>query len=161
MRFCSDCGAPNAQERPDGDTFDRHVCTSCSKIHYLNPKVIVGAVCEWRDKVLLCKRAIEPRAGYWTIPAGFMEMRESTRAGCDPGNHGGSQRPHRDHRPARHLQHHPSQSGADFLSRQDALTRFRGGRRDSRARPLRLGATFPGTTSLSRRCIGSWRRRSR
>ena len=82
MRFCSDCGAPNAQERPDGDTLDRHVCTSCSKIHYLNPKVIVGAVCEWRDKVLLCKRAIEPRAGYWTIPAGFMEMRESTEQGA-------------------------------------------------------------------------------
>ncbi len=82
MRFCPDCGAPTRRALPDGDTAVRDVCTDCGKIHYLNPKVIVGAVCEWQDKVLLCKRAIEPRAGYWTIPAGFMEMRESTEEGA-------------------------------------------------------------------------------
>ncbi len=82
MRFCPDCGASTRRLLPDGDTLERDVCTDCGKIHYLNPKVIVGAVCEWQDKVLLCKRAIEPRAGYWTIPAGFMEMRESTEQGA-------------------------------------------------------------------------------
>lgn len=82
MRFCPDCGAPNQRARPEGDNLDRHICTDCGKIHYLNPKVIVGAVCEWQDKVLLCKRAIKPRIGYWTIPAGFQEMNESTEDGA-------------------------------------------------------------------------------
>jgi ADP-ribose pyrophosphatase YjhB (NUDIX family) len=82
MRFCSDCGAPVELMRPDGEALNRHVCTDCRKIHYENPKVVVGAVCEWRDKVLLCRRAIEPRTGFWTIPAGFMEIGESTEAGA-------------------------------------------------------------------------------
>jgi len=82
MRFCSDCGAKNQRSRPKGDTADRDVCTDCGKIHYQNPKVVVGAVCEWDGKFLLCKRAIEPRSGYWTIPAGFMEMDESTEHGA-------------------------------------------------------------------------------
>lgn len=82
MRFCPDCGAPTRRTLLEGDTAERDVCTACEKIHYLNPKVIVGAVCTWEDKVLLCKRAIEPRSGYWTIPAGFMEMRESTEQGA-------------------------------------------------------------------------------
>lgn len=82
MQFCPDCGASTRRTRPDGDTAERDVCTGCGKIHYLNPKVVVGAVCTWEDKVLLCKRAIEPRAGYWTIPAGFMEMSESTEQGA-------------------------------------------------------------------------------
>jgi len=82
MRFCHDCGAPTEVTRPEGDTGDRHVCTVCETIHYINPKVIVGAVCDWRDKVLLCRRAIEPRTGYWTVPAGFMEIGESTEEGA-------------------------------------------------------------------------------
>ena len=82
MRFCHDCGAPVEIIRPENDTADRHVCTACATIHYINPKVIVGAVCEWEDKVLLCRRAIEPRAGYWTVPAGFMEVEESTEEGA-------------------------------------------------------------------------------
>jgi len=82
MRFCSDCGAQNKRSRPDGDNLDRHVCTDCGKIHYINPKVVVGAVCEWEGKILLCKRAIDPRSGYWTIPAGFMEIEESTEQGA-------------------------------------------------------------------------------
>ena len=82
MRFCPDCSGPTHRTLPDGDTLERDVCTDCGKIHYLNPKVVVGAVCEWRDKVLLCRRAIEPRTGYWTIPAGFMEVGESTEDGA-------------------------------------------------------------------------------
>lgn len=82
MRFCSDCGAPNRRSRPEGDNLDRDVCTDCGKIHYINPKVVVGAVCEWDGKILLCKRAIEPRSGFWTIPAGFMEVGESTEHGA-------------------------------------------------------------------------------
>jgi ADP-ribose pyrophosphatase YjhB (NUDIX family) len=67
---------------PEGDNRHRHVCDSCGWIHYVNPKVIVGAVCMWGDQLLLCKRAIEPRYGYWTIPAGFMEEEETTQEGA-------------------------------------------------------------------------------
>ena len=63
---------------PEGDTHSRLVCDSCGFIHYENPKIIVGAVCTWEDRVLLCRRAIEPRKNYWTLPAGFMENGEST-----------------------------------------------------------------------------------
>ena len=82
MRFCPDCSAPTHRTLPDGDTLERDVCTDCGRIHYLNPKVVVGAVCTWQDKVLLCKRAIEPRTGFWTVPAGFMELQESTEDGA-------------------------------------------------------------------------------
>jgi len=82
MRFCPDCGAATRRTLPDGDTLERDVCTDCGKIHYQNPKVVVGAVCEWDGKILLCKRAIEPRSGFWTIPAGFMEIGESTEDGA-------------------------------------------------------------------------------
>jgi ADP-ribose pyrophosphatase YjhB (NUDIX family) len=67
---------------PEGDDRTRHVCTDCGWIHYVNPKIVVGAVCLWQDKILLCKRAIEPRLGYWTIPAGYLEERESTEHGA-------------------------------------------------------------------------------
>jgi NADH pyrophosphatase NudC (nudix superfamily) len=82
MRFCQTCGGAVTLTRPKDDTSDRHVCTACATIHYLNPKVIVGAVCAWEDKVLLCRRAIEPRTGFWTVPAGFMEIGESTEEGA-------------------------------------------------------------------------------
>ncbi|MGH6903310.1 MAG: NUDIX hydrolase [Geminicoccaceae bacterium] len=82
MRFCSHCGAPVALRRPEGDTADRHVCTACGEIHYLNPKVVVGAVCRWQDRVLLCRRAIEPRSGLWVVPAGYLETGESTEEGA-------------------------------------------------------------------------------
>lgn len=81
-RFCADCGEPVEHKRPEGDNLDRAVCTACKKIHYDNPKVVVGAVCTWEDKILLCRRAIEPRSGFWTIPAGFMEIGESTEQGA-------------------------------------------------------------------------------
>jgi ADP-ribose pyrophosphatase YjhB (NUDIX family) len=82
MRYCSGCGAPVELKRPEGDLLDRHVCIACGEIHYQNPKVVVGAVCSWQDKVLLCRRAIEPRAGFWTIPAGYLEIGESTEQGA-------------------------------------------------------------------------------
>lgn len=78
MKFCSDCGAPVTRRIPQGDLLPRYVCESCGVIHYQNPKLVIGAIAEWEDKILLCKRAIEPRAGYWTLPAGFMENGETT-----------------------------------------------------------------------------------
>jgi len=82
MRCCTSCGAPLVLMRPAGDDRDRDVCTGCGKVHYRNPKVVVGAVCFWKDLVLLCRRAIEPRAGYWTIPAGYLELGESAEEGA-------------------------------------------------------------------------------
>ena len=82
MRFCSQCGAPVQLRRPEGDTLERYVCTACGEIHYLNPKVVVGAVCHWQGRVLLCRRAIEPRAGSWVVPAGYLERGESTEEGA-------------------------------------------------------------------------------
>ena len=78
MNYCSHCGAPVALKVPAGDTLPRHVCARCGAIHYSNPKLVIGAIPEWEDKILLCRRAIEPRAGLWTLPAGFMENAETT-----------------------------------------------------------------------------------
>jgi ADP-ribose pyrophosphatase YjhB (NUDIX family) len=78
MKFCSECGALLTWRIPEGDNLPRHVCVRCHTIHYLNPKIVVGCVAEWEGKVLLCRRAIEPRYGRWTLPAGFMENGEST-----------------------------------------------------------------------------------
>ncbi|RPH47311.1 MAG: NUDIX hydrolase [Lysobacterales bacterium] len=77
MRFCSNCGAPVALKIPPGDNLPRHVCDACSTVHYSNPKMVIGCIPEWRDRVLLCRRAIEPRYGLWTLPAGFMENGET------------------------------------------------------------------------------------
>jgi ADP-ribose pyrophosphatase YjhB (NUDIX family) len=62
---------------PPGDNLPRWVCDQCGEIHYQNPKLVVGSIPEYEDKVLLCRRAIEPRYGYWTLPAGFMENAET------------------------------------------------------------------------------------
>ena len=67
---------------PEGDNRTRLVCPDCGYIQYDNPKVVVGAVCTWEDRILLCRRAIEPRLGYWTFPAGFLELDESTAEGA-------------------------------------------------------------------------------
>jgi len=67
---------------PAGDHLPRHVCPDCGTIHYQNPKMVVGCIPEWEDKVLLCRRAIEPKHGYWTLPAGFMENGETTLEGA-------------------------------------------------------------------------------
>jgi len=78
MNYCSECGALVALTIPSGDTRLRHVCANCGTIHYRNPKLVVGTIPEWENSILLCRRAIEPRYGKWTLPAGFMETRETT-----------------------------------------------------------------------------------
>jgi len=86
MKFCSECAHPVTVAIPEGDNRPRHVCTHCGTIHYQNPKMVIGSIPVWEEdeqrggelKVLLCKRAIEPRYGYWTLPAGFMENEETT-----------------------------------------------------------------------------------
>ncbi len=82
MKFCSNCGAAVALKIPAGDTLSRHVCDACGIIHYQNPKMIVGCIAEWESRILLCRRAIEPRHGLWTVPAGFMENGETTAQGA-------------------------------------------------------------------------------
>ena len=78
MKYCSQCGGPVELRIPPDDNRKRHVCTVCGEVHYQNPKLIVGAMPEWHDQILLCRRAIEPRHGLWTFPAGFMENGETT-----------------------------------------------------------------------------------
>lgn len=78
MKYCAACGAEVGLRVPAGDQRLRHVCTACGSIHYLNPKLVAGTLPIWEDKILLCRRAIEPRSGFWTLPAGFMEIGEST-----------------------------------------------------------------------------------
>ncbi len=82
MNFCSNCGHKTAEKIPLGDHQVRRVCTQCNTIHYVNPKVICGALALWEDKVLLCRRAIEPRYGLWTLPAGYMELFETMEQGA-------------------------------------------------------------------------------
>lgn len=82
MKYCSDCGQPVELRIPAGDHQPRHVCTVCSAVHYRNPKLIVGCIPEWEDRILMCKRAIEPRLGLWTFPAGFLELGESSGQGA-------------------------------------------------------------------------------
>jgi ADP-ribose pyrophosphatase YjhB (NUDIX family) len=79
MKFCSHCGQPVTLLVPAGDHRPRHVCTGCGAVHYQNPKIVAGCVPEFEGRILLCRRAIEPRLGYWTIPAGFMENGETTQ----------------------------------------------------------------------------------
>ena len=82
MKFCSGCGETVARLVPEGDDKERWVCQSCGIIHYQNPKIVVGCVPERDGRILLCKRAIEPRSGFWTLPAGFMELGESIAEGA-------------------------------------------------------------------------------
>ena len=86
MKFCSACATPVVIQIPADDTRERHVCPACGAIHYQNPKMVVGSIPIWeadgKVKILLCKRAIEPRYGYWTLPAGFMENSETTSQGA-------------------------------------------------------------------------------
>ena len=78
VKFCSACGSSRMESRvPEGDTLPRSVCAECGAIHYQNPKVVVGCLPQWDDRILLCRRAIEPRYGLWTLPAGFLENGET------------------------------------------------------------------------------------
>lgn len=83
IKHCKNCGTAVLYRLPDdGDTRERAVCQACSTIHYENPLNVVGTVPHWGAHVLLCKRNIEPRWGKWTLPAGFMELNETTSQGA-------------------------------------------------------------------------------
>ncbi len=77
MNYCCQCGAPVSLKIPAGEVLLRYVCDACQTIHYENPKMVAGCLPEWQDQILLCRRAIDPRTGFWTFPAGFMEKGES------------------------------------------------------------------------------------
>jgi ADP-ribose pyrophosphatase YjhB (NUDIX family) len=80
--YCSHCGAPTIDRIPEGDHLPRQVCDACGVVHYRNPRVVVGCVPEFDGRILLCRRAIEPRLGFWTIPAGFLENGETLEQGA-------------------------------------------------------------------------------
>jgi len=82
MQYCSTCGNPVTVRVPDGDTRPRACCDHCGTIHYVNPRPVVGTIPVWGNEILLCRRAIEPRYGKWTLPAGFMEVGETTADGA-------------------------------------------------------------------------------
>jgi len=82
MKFCGECGCPLERRVPDGDDRQRLACTSCSWVYYQNPLVVVGCLVERGDELLLCRRAIEPAHGKWTIPAGYLELGETLAAGA-------------------------------------------------------------------------------
>jgi ADP-ribose pyrophosphatase YjhB (NUDIX family) len=82
VTFCSVCGHTTVSHVPPGDNRLRDCCDHCGAVHYVNPRPVVGTIPVWGDQVLLCKRAIEPRLGKWTLPAGFMEVNETTGDGA-------------------------------------------------------------------------------
>jgi ADP-ribose pyrophosphatase YjhB (NUDIX family) len=82
MNFCPNCGHRVDLLIPPDDDRPRHVCSECSRIHYVNPRLVVGCVIDWDDRILMCRRAIEPRHGLWTIPAGYLETNESVADGA-------------------------------------------------------------------------------
>ena len=78
MKYCSNCGSEQIiQSVPKGDDRARHVCGDCESVFYQNPKIVAGCLPVWNDQILMCKRAIEPRLGWWTLPAGYMENGET------------------------------------------------------------------------------------
>ncbi|MEP7313781.1 MAG: NUDIX hydrolase [Pseudomonadota bacterium] len=80
--YCGNCGARTVMRIPEGDHLPRRICDTCGTVHYENPKVVVGCVAEHAGQILICRRAIEPRRGYWTIPAGFLENGETLEQGA-------------------------------------------------------------------------------
>lgn len=82
FKFCPSCGASVDYRIPDGDDKPRAVCSSCGTVHYQNPHTVVGVVAFWQDKVLLCRRGIAPRSGFWALPAGYLELGETTEEGA-------------------------------------------------------------------------------
>jgi len=82
MKFCSNCGSSLSIKIPNGDDRSRYVCESCGMVHYRNPKMVVGCIPTWGDRILLCRRSIEPRYGKWTIPAGYLENGETVTDGA-------------------------------------------------------------------------------
>ncbi len=82
IKFCNSCGSGVTYRIPEGDSLPRAVCDACATIQYQNPKIVVGCLPLFGDRILMCKRAIEPRYGLWTLPAGFMENNESASEGA-------------------------------------------------------------------------------
>ena len=82
IKFCNFCGKPVGYRIPEGDSLPRAACDACGNIQYENPKIVVGCLPTWGERILICKRAIEPRYGLWTLPAGFMENNESATEGA-------------------------------------------------------------------------------
>ena len=82
MTDTPELAGPTVLRIPEGDNRERLTCPDCGFINYENPKIVVGAVCTWEGKLLLCRRAIDPRSGFWTIPAGYMELSETAEAGA-------------------------------------------------------------------------------
>ena len=82
MNYCSRCGREVERKIPPGDNRERFVCGHCGAIHYQNPRIVTGCLPLWEGQVLLCRRAIEPRRGLWTLPAGFLEVGETVEAGA-------------------------------------------------------------------------------
>jgi ADP-ribose pyrophosphatase YjhB (NUDIX family) len=82
MNFCSQCGAPVQLQVPPGDDRPRHMCHSCGTVHYQNPKIVVGCIPQWEDRILMCRRNIEPQKGKWTLPAGYLENGETVEDGA-------------------------------------------------------------------------------
>lgn len=83
MHYCSNCGSLLSVKVPQGDDRSRYVCENCGMVHYQNPKMVVGCIPEWGGRILLCMRAIEPRRGRWTIPAGYLESGETVTEGAE------------------------------------------------------------------------------
>jgi len=77
MKYCCYCANPVVLKIPEHDNLPRYMCENCGAVHYQNPKIVAGCIAKWEDKILLCRRAIEPRYGLWTVPAGFMENNET------------------------------------------------------------------------------------
>ena len=82
MKYCSECGSETEKRIPEGDNRERDCCKGCDLIHYTNPKIIVGTIPVKDESILLCKRAIEPRYGKWTLPGGFLENGETVSQGA-------------------------------------------------------------------------------
>ena len=82
MKYCSACGKEVVLRVPIGDNRERFLCEHCDTVHYQNPRVVTGCLAIWEDQVLLCRRSIDPRSGYWTLPAGFLENGETAQAGA-------------------------------------------------------------------------------
>jgi len=82
INFCSDCGGSVVIKTPEGDSRPRHFCVDCGTVHYQNPKIVTGTIPRWSDRLLLCRRGIAPRYGFWTLPAGYLENGETTQEGA-------------------------------------------------------------------------------
>jgi ADP-ribose pyrophosphatase YjhB (NUDIX family) len=82
VKYCNQCGSKGTYRIPQGDDRLRFICDNCQTIHYQNPKLVVGCIPLWQDRLLMCRRAIQPRYGTWTIPAGFLEVGETVEEGA-------------------------------------------------------------------------------